>query len=203
MARPVVFIDACVLFPVLVREIVLRIAEAGLFIPRWSPRVLAEWRIATTRDGGLDAESAVDAATDSMDAAFPGASVAPDPEVEATLELPDPADTQVLAAAIAAGAGELLTFNLRDFPARRLSAHGITPRHPDGFLWELLSNEPEAAGQAIREAAAQAGRSDPDAVRRALKRAGLSRLAKAWFAGESGVGGCGRPLSKPPPRPPS
>ena len=98
------------------------------------------------------------------------------------------ADIHVLAAAIAAGAGVLLTFNLRDFPARRLSAHGIAPRHPDGFLWELYSQAPEAVDTAIRQAAAVTGASAPDAIRRALKRAGLSRLAKAWFARESGAG---------------
>ena len=184
---PVVFIDACVLYPNLVREVVLRLAGAGLFRPAWSPRVLAEWRIAAARDGGVGAESAVDAATARMTASFPGASVAPDPAVEQALDLPDPADIHVLAGAIAAGAGVLLTFNLRDFPVRRLSAHGIAPRHPDGFLWELYSDAPEAVGSAIWQAAAVIGVEQPDAIRRALKRANLSRLAKAWFAQESVV----------------
>ena len=184
---PVVFLDACVLFPALTRGIVLRLAEAGLITPRWSPRVLAEWRIAASRDGGLPAESAVDAVVMRMAATFPDASHPPDPDIEQTLDLPDPADIHVLAAAIAAGAGELLTFNMRAFPARRLAAHGVVPRHPDGFLWELFSKEPEVVGQAIRETAAQSGRIgadriEADAIRRALKRAHLPRLAKAWFA---------------------
>ena len=78
MDRPLVFIDACVLYPHQVRGIVLRMAEAGLFSPAWSPRVLAEWRIAATRDGGLAAESTVDAVVMHMTAAFPNASVTPD-----------------------------------------------------------------------------------------------------------------------------
>jgi len=192
MARPpdpsVVFLDACVLYPNLVRGIVLRLAEAGLVRPAWTPRVLAEWRIAAARDGGLAAESTVDAVVARMAASFPDASVPPDPGMEQTLDLPDPADAHVLAGAIAAGAGALLTFNLRDFPARRLAAHGITSRHPDGFLWEMFSREPEAAGQAIRKTAAETGLADPAAIRRALKRARLSRLAKAWFAQEGGAG---------------
>jgi len=185
MARPIVFIDACVLYPNLVREVVLRVAEAGLFRPAWSPRVLAEWRIAAARDGGMAAESTVDAAAARMAASFPGASVVPDPAVEQALELSDPADTHVLAGAIAAGAGVLLTFNMRDFPARRLVAHGITPRHPDGFLWELYSHAPEAVDGAIRHAVSVIGAKEPGAIRRALKRAALSRLAKAWFAWKS------------------
>ena len=187
MDKPVVFIDACVLYPWLTRGIVLGAAEAGLFTPRWSPRVLDEWRIAVARDGGTPAESWVDAVITRMEKIFPDASATPDPETEQTLDLPDPADIHVLAAAIAAGAGMLLTFNLRDFPARRLSAHKIAPRHPDGFLWELFSLEPDAAGQAIRETATEAGNTDADAIRRALKRAQLPRLAKAWFARESGA----------------
>jgi hypothetical protein len=189
MDRPVVFIDACVLYPWLTRGIVLGAAEARLFSPRWSPRVLAEWRIAVARDGGTPAESWVDTVIARMETVFPGARIAPDPEIEKTLALPDPADIHVLAAAIAAGAEILLTFNLRDFPVRRLAAHGIAPRHPDGFLWELYSDAPEAVGSAIRQAAAVIGAEEPDAIRRALKRAGLSRLAKAWFACESGRGG--------------
>ncbi|MCH8168823.1 MAG: PIN domain-containing protein, partial [Proteobacteria bacterium] len=147
----------------------------------------AEWRIAAARDGGTRAESWVDTVIARMETNFPDARVAPDPETEATLDLPDPADIHVLAAAIAAGAEILLTFNLRDFPVRRLSAHGIAPRHPDGFLWELYSDAPEAVGSAIRQAAAVIGAEQPDAIRRALKRANLSRLAKAWFAQESVV----------------
>ena len=182
---PVVFIDACVLYPWLTRGIVLGAAEAGLFTPRWSPRVLAEWRIAVARDGGTPAQSWVDTVVARMETNFPDARAVPDPETEATLDLPDPADIHVLAAAIAAGAEILLTFNLRDFPVRRLAAHGIAPRHPDGFLWELHSDAPEAVGSAIRHAAAVIGAEEPAAIRRALRRAGLSRLAKAWFAGEA------------------
>jgi hypothetical protein len=188
MDRPQVFLDACVLYPNLVRGIVLRMAEAGLFRPAWSSRVLAEWRFAATRDGGLPAELAVDAVVKRMAATFPVASVTPDAQVEQTLDLPDPADIHVFAAAIAAGAGVLLTFNMRDFPARRLAVHAITPRHPDGFLWEMFSHEPETAGSAIRDTAVQTGLAEPDAIRRALKRARLPRLAKAWFARE-GVSG--------------
>ncbi len=188
MDRPVVFIDACVLFPALTRGIVLRLAEAGLMTPRWSPRVLAEWSIAAARDGFPLAEAAAVRMAAQMDTAFPGASMTPDPAVEQALDLPDSADVHVLAAAIAAGAEILLTFNLRDFPVRRLSARGIAPRHPDGFLWELYSDAPEAVGSAIRQAAAVIGAEQPDAIRRALKRAGLSRLAKAWLARESRSG---------------
>jgi hypothetical protein len=79
-----------------------------------------------------------------------------------------------------------VTFNLRDFPVRRLAGFGIAPRHPDGFLWECLSKHPEAMAGAIRAACAAAGAEAPGDARRALKRAKLPRLGKAWEAEEGG-----------------
>jgi hypothetical protein len=112
---------------------------------------------------------------------FPAAEVPGDAAGEAVPALPDPADAHVLAAAAGGGAEVLLTFNLRDFPARRLAALGLAPRHPDGFLWELLSADP---GGAMRRAvrAALDGRTTAG-DRAALKRARLPRLGKAFAAG--------------------
>lgn len=186
MASPVVFLDACVLYPPLVRGILLGVARAGLITPRWSPRVLAEWRIASARKGGMAAGDRVDAAVTGMEALFPGASVTPAADAELAHDLPDAADAHVLAAAIAGGAAVLLTFNLRDFPTRTLAAHGITPRHPDGFLWEMFSHAPVPTDAAIREATASVGARDDETIRRALKRARLPRLAKAWNARRPG-----------------
>lgn len=180
MARPVVFLDACVLYPPLVRRILVDAATTGVFDPRWSPRVLDEWRIASARKQGFDAEARLEESLAEMRRHFPDSSVTPDAATEDGLTLPDAADAHVLAAAIAAGADTLVTFNLRDFPARRLAPHRITPRHPDGFLWELLSRDPASMAGVIRGAAAAVGAHEDETIRRALKRARLPRLAKAW-----------------------
>ncbi|MDH3669048.1 MAG: PIN domain-containing protein [Paracoccaceae bacterium] len=187
MDRPVCFLDACVLYPPLVRGILLGAAEAKLIRPRWSRRVLDEWRISALRRGA--AEAGIDRSVAETAAAFPEAMTVPDPEVEAAISLPDPADAHVLAGAIAAGASVLVTFNLRDFPARRLAARGVAPRHPDGFLWELLSQAPEAMRPVIRSAAGRADAETPVEIRRALKRARLPRLGKAFEGLEDGPQG--------------
>ncbi len=174
-----VFLDACVLYPPLVRALLLGAAEAGLFRPAVSPRVLDEWLIATARKTP-EALGAAEAARARLEARFPEARVAPDPDLEAALALPDPADAHVLAAAAAAGAGTLLTFNLRDFPARALAGHGIAPRHPDGFLWELHG---APGGDLARLLETTLPGLDPQARRKALKRARLPRLGKAQEAG--------------------
>ena len=46
-----IVIDACVLYPTVMREVVLGAAEAGLFAPRWSARILEEWARAARKIG--------------------------------------------------------------------------------------------------------------------------------------------------------
>ena len=178
MTRPRVFLDACVLYPPLVRELVLAVAGAGAITAFWSPRVLEEWRIATARKQGPEAMDLIEERIAALHRDFPEASVAPDPVAEAVISLPDPADAHVLAGAMAARAEVLVTFNLRDFPARALSGTGITARHPDGFLWELLGGDPDP-GPAIHQTLST-HEIPPDRARAALKRARLPRLGKAW-----------------------
>lgn len=170
------------LYPPLVRGLLLATSDAGLFQPFWSPRVLAEWQIAVARKQGAGPEAQVVAVQDRQSAQFPAALVTPDPDIEVMLDLPDPADKHVLAAAIAAGAEALITFNLRDFPQRTLASHGVVPRHPDGFLWEMLSTSPDAMSAVLGNVLPAFG-IEPDAARPSLKRARLPRLGKAWDSG--------------------
>jgi predicted nucleic acid-binding protein len=177
-----VLLDANVLFPTVMREMLLGAAAAGGFEPLWSARILEEWARATRRlPEGAEAIARAEIAT--LRDAFPGAEVAPRPDLEATLALPDPADRHVLAAAIAGGADAILTLNRADFPGRTLGRHGLHARDPDGFLLELHAERalgPVAASvQARAEAAARA----PRRLRLLLKRAGLPRLAKALDPG--------------------
>jgi len=51
-----------------------------------------------------------------------------------SLDLPDPDDRHVLAAAIVGHADAIVTFNLKDFPEVSVSRHEIEILHPDDFL---------------------------------------------------------------------
>jgi hypothetical protein len=53
------------------------------------------------------------------------------------LELPDPDDRHVVAAAIEAKASVILTWNQRDFPMATLKKHGLAGQAPDEFLVSL------------------------------------------------------------------
>src|SRR3954453_1695815 len=54
------------------------------------------------------------------------------------LQLPDPDDRHVLAAAIRGRADVIVTANLRDFPAEHIASFGIEAQHPDEFIRTLL-----------------------------------------------------------------
>ena len=117
-----------------------------------------------------------------MRAAFPKAECPPDPALEAQILLPDPGDAHVVAGATRGEAAVILTFNLRDFPRRVLAGHGIAARHPDEFLWECLSQDPERV-RPIVQSVLESFELSGDEARAALKRARLPRFAKAWVAG--------------------
>lgn len=55
-----------------------------------------------------------------------------------SLELPDPDDLHVLAAAIRSGASFIVTFNLKDFPMVALAPYGVEAIHPDEFILQLI-----------------------------------------------------------------
>ena len=73
----------------------------------------------------------------------------------ATLELPDPDDCHVLAAAITAQADVIVTLNLRDFPREVLQPHDIEAWSPDQFLRILSDVAPEGMIAAARDCRAR------------------------------------------------
>ena len=176
-----VLIDACVLYPTVLREIVLEAAARGLFTPLWSPRILEEWRRAAEKRGETGiAEIEIEA----VKALFPKASVNPTSDTQARLSLPDGDDIHVLAAAIDGGADEILTLNLKDFPARTLARDGIHLRAPDTFLLEFFHSDPSVLRAVLDTVMAKANLHgiDTSNPRALMKRARLPRLGKAVYA---------------------
>ncbi len=175
-----VVLDACVLFPAVLREILLGVAEQDRFTPLWSARILGEWQRAAVRLGPAGAAQASQAIA-ACRARWPGAEIADDPTLEARLWLPDPADAHVLATAISGHAQIIVTLNLRDFPSRALSPENVTAQSPDDFLMAHWLSAPESVEQSVSRACAlsEAISGRPQAIRPVLKRAKLPRLGKA------------------------
>lgn len=172
-------LDANVLFPTILREILCDLAGNGLFVPLWSQRILGEWRHAAARLGG-DQDAIAGAEIALLRARFPAAEVAHDGTQAIDLDLPDPADRHVIEAAIAGQADLIVTANLRDFPGRSMAGLGLRILHPDAFLVALHADHPSPVRDAVERAqirAAAAGGSMT--VAQMLRRSRLPRLAKA------------------------
>ena len=176
-------LDANVLYPTVMREILLGAAKAGFYRPLWSPRLIEEWMRAAER------RSAADRALAEGDAArvrtsFPKAMVTPGEGLLARLWLPDPADIHVLAAAIAGNADLIVTQNARDFPRNVLREEGLERIDADGLLMGFWQADPDRMAGVVESVRAEAERLSGEdwPVRKLLKKARLPRLGKALAA---------------------
>ena len=134
-ARYTALLDACVLFPVAVCDSLMSVAATGLYAPKWTQRIEGEWTRSLEQKSGRPPGS-YNVRRDAMRDAAPDWEV---PEhawsrIAACLQLPDPDDVHVLAAAIAGHADCIVTANLKDFPESALAPFGIQVIHPDEFL---------------------------------------------------------------------
>ena len=100
----IVVYDACVLYPAPLRDLLIRIANAGIVQAKWSERILDEcFRSILRQRPDLSAE-ALQRTRELMAIAVPDCMVTAFEPLEAGLTLPDPDDRHVLAAAIRANA---------------------------------------------------------------------------------------------------
>jgi predicted nucleic acid-binding protein len=133
-------IDACVLYSAPVRDLVVRLAQAGLLQARWSNEIHEEWIRNLLKNNPRLSRERLDRTRRLMDAAIGDCLVTGHLQLVDSLTLPDPDDRHVLAAAIQAGAELIVTFNLADFPVQSLAPHGVEARHPDQLFSELLAS---------------------------------------------------------------
>jgi len=142
-------LDACVLYPAPVRDLLLSIAAEGLFNPVWSAEIQNEWisNLLTNRSD-LKREQLI-ATTKAMNNAFPQANTLNYKRLVNQLILPDENDRHVLAAAILGKAQLIITFNIKDFPVKTLALYNIKPQHPDTFLSGLFDTNSKQVCEAF------------------------------------------------------
>lgn len=173
-------LDACVIYPTVLREVLVGCARLGLYEALWSERILEEWARATVKLGP-EAEVQARGEVAVLKAQFPNASVRPRDGDLARLHLPDENDIHVLAAAIAGSADVIVTLNAKDFPRQTLAFEGLKRLSPDEFLMDLWLETPAAVEQVVRgvhKVACEMSGGDLD-LRALMKRARLPRLGKA------------------------
>lgn len=133
-------LDANVLYPAYLRDVLLQMTHIGLYEVRWSQLIEDELMDALARQNPDRSKDSLEYTRSRMNLAFPAAKVAGRKidYLTAKLVLPDPDDRHVLAAAIAGNCEVIVTNNLRDFPRSNLRVHAIKALTPDQFLLQLL-----------------------------------------------------------------
>jgi predicted nucleic acid-binding protein len=144
-----VIYDACVLYPAPLRDLLVQLATTQLFRAKWTNQIHDEWiRNLLANRPDLNFQQ-LDRVRNLMNNNIQDSLVTGFEYLIPILELPDPDDRHVLAAAVRTEADTIVTFNLKDFPAAKLSTHKIEAKHPDAFVSELLAHHPQEVIQSI------------------------------------------------------
>lgn len=148
-------LDACVLASPLKRNLLLSLAEAAFFRPRWSERIMGETERAIEKlmtDKGFENPTADAArARSAMERAFEDAMVTGFENLEAGFgDLPDAGDRHVLAAAVKTRASIIVTDNLRDFPDAILHPLDLEAKAADAFIADTIDLRVAQAVPALR-----------------------------------------------------
>jgi predicted nucleic acid-binding protein len=134
LANFTAFLDASVLYPAPLRDLLLELAVSDLYRAKWSEAVHEEWIEAVLRNRSDLRRAQLERTRDLMNAHARDALVTDFEQLIGVLDLPDPNDRHVLAAAIKGRADLIVTVNRKDFPAEKLNRWGIEAQHPDEFL---------------------------------------------------------------------
>ena len=178
-----VLLDTCVIYPTVMRQMVLGRGGSRAFSRRsgrpGSSRNGSAQRQKLGPEGVAQAQGRGGVAL-GREVAGRGNFLAAD-SLAARLWLPDPADVHVLAAAVAGSADLILTLNAKDFPRNVLAEEGLNRSDPDGFLHGIWQAKPELVADVAQDVLAEANRLSGDVwqMRALLKKARLPRLAKA------------------------
>lgn len=133
-----VMLDACVLYPSLLRDLLIRLGLTGLYQPKWSNSIHDEWQRNLLANRPDITPEQVTRTRMLMEKALPDALVNGYAPLINDISLPDPDDRHVVAAAIRCHADVIVTFNVKDFPAEQVGFFNIEALHPDEFISDLF-----------------------------------------------------------------
>lgn len=140
--------DTNVLFGFHLNDVILGMAERGLFRPLWSEQILAELSDNLIEHGLPEANA--ERRINAMRRAFPDATVRGFENLIGNMTN-DPKDRHVLAAGIRANCEVLVTFNLKDFAEASVADYDIEIVHPDNFLLDQLDLYPGPTVSVLRQ----------------------------------------------------
>lgn len=149
----IAYIDACVLYPMTVRNIFFEMHAQRLFQARWSTLAEAETKRNLEKNLGLEYGIKFDKTILDMRIA------SPDWQTEQDLKWSiltlgsktDPKDAPHLAAAICGECTHLVTANIRHFDKKFAADNGVAVVTPDAFAMELLANNPTGVQSSLKK----------------------------------------------------
>lgn len=147
--RFTVVLDTNVIYPVIIRDILLWFGHYDLYTPKWSEHIFEEWKKVMLDRGVGDAEA--NNRINKVNLAFPDALVHNYKGLIDKLELPDVDDRHILAAAIKVNANLIVTNNIKDFPEEYLQSFGLNAKTADDFLTDIVDLNQEQAIAAFKE----------------------------------------------------
>jgi len=149
----VALLDASVLHPWVVCDVLLRLAERGLYRPAWSAEILDELVDSLTERRPEHAER-FRRRREHMEAAFAEAMIERAARFLATVpDEVDDGDRHVVAAAFAGRADVIVTNNVRHFAPERLAESGLVVQTADEFLIHQWWLDPQGVGEVLAEMA--------------------------------------------------
>ena len=148
-ARYTAVLDANVLYPTLVRDMLMSLATADLYHARWTSQIHDEWTRALAKNRPDIAEKLPDVVT-LMNRAVPDCLIENYESLIPAIQLPDANDRHVVAAAIRGHADAIVTFDVDDFPLDELNKYNIEIQHPDTFILNQIHLHKIGALSAIK-----------------------------------------------------
>jgi predicted nucleic acid-binding protein len=145
-----VLFEACVLYPNVLRNLLMYLALTDLFRARWTAQIQDEWIRSVLRDYPDIPVSRLETSRNLMNEHVREGLIIDYEGLIPALTLPDPNDRHILAAAIQANTDVIVTSNLKDFPVHILKPYGVQAQHPDEFIAELIDLDPIRVCRAVR-----------------------------------------------------
>lgn len=151
MANFTAVLDACVLYPFSLRDILMNLAETDCFRARWTSDITDEWTRHVIADNDRVTRPMLDRTIQCMTDAVPDCLITNYQFMVDSIQYTDEKDRHVLAAAIVGYADVIVTANLKDFDADAILAnHDIEIQHPDTFISHIIDLNPVMACGAFR-----------------------------------------------------
>jgi predicted nucleic acid-binding protein len=142
-------LDANVLYPTTLRDLLIWLAVSETFDAHWTLQITNEWVGNLLEDRADISATRLKRTLLLMENALPDAKIFGYERHTKGLSLPDENDCHVLAAAIEINASVIVTQNLRDFPTAVLEPLGISALHLDDFVCALKESNQLAVLKAI------------------------------------------------------